>query len=791
MKEIIAKISARREVSENTHEISFDIESGIFDFIAGQYVQVGVPKLLYPDIKGNVRNFSISSSPQNLNTISVVLRGSESGFKRTILELSIGSEVMLYGPYGIFKLPEQPKIPIVFLAGGVGISPFMSMIRYATEKHTDVPIHLLYANSKPERVTYLAELDELAKQNKNFKLHMKYGYIDIGFITDNIETRDSQKWYLAGPPAFVHNMYYILHELSVKDENIITEEMSGYDGGVRINKSTVPKNDLIQKNTGIPFLESSDVLSTTIFDMLTRTALIAVTDTNGILTQANDYFIQISQYSRKELIGQDHRILSSGYHSESFYENGWDILQKGKVWRSEIKNRAKDGTLYWVDSTISPVFGVKGEITSFVAVLFLVTDKKIVEENLYKKTQSLEQLVVDMKTRESELEDAKKATLNLLEDLDEEKNIVEQRVKERTADIEHEKEKLHLVTKNMTDAAILLDGEGAVIFANEKLFDIIKGDNMHDTSPIILKNLFNYFKNVDIQDAFQKCIKGETFCLSEVDVDGKIYKFYFNCLVTVFSENQNDGCFILISDITETKLLERSKSELVAIASHQLRTPLTAIRGNVEMLIDESYGGLNDQQHELLNDIEISSIRLISMVNDMLDITKIEQGKLDLVCEEVNINHLITSISEDLSDYARRRTVEIVSKISGEFIVQGDKKRIRHIFQNLIDNAIKYSKKTGTVDISAHANKDYIEIVIKDNGIGIPKSEQPRLFNRFYRASNTVNITGSGTGLGLYIVRSIINQMGGDIRLESEENVGTTFFVNIPKQCAIPKKNLT
>lgn len=782
MKEIIAKISKRSEVSENTHEIFFDIESDVFNFTAGQYIQICIPKLLYPDIKGNVRNFSICSSPNILNTISIVFRASLSGFKKTLLDLPVGSQVILRGPFGNFRLQESLKTDIVFLAGGVGISPFMSMIRFAIENHSGVHMLLFYANSKVERATFTAELEELAKQNSNFTLYLKYGYLNANFLKEKIGSFNHKKWYVAGPPAFTQNMYYILHEFGIIDEDILLETMSDYDSGL-LKSNIAPK---VFTDARIPY--DSNELATSLLKVLERTALIVTLALDGIITQVNDYYLQVSHYSREDVVGKDDRFFRTEYHPQSFYKDIWDTIQKGNVWRGEIKNKAKDGSIYWADASIAPIFGERGEITSFIAVLFVITDKKIAEEKLYKKTQSLEQLVVDMKERERELEDAKRATLNLLEDLDEEKNIVEQRVKERTADIEHEKEKLHLVTKNMTDAAILLDGDGAVIFANEKLFDIITGDIIHDTSSTILKKLFDYFKNVDIQDAFQKCIKGEAVCLPEVDVDGKIYKFYFNCLVTVFSENQQDGCFILISDITEAKLLERSKSELVAIASHQLRTPLTAIRGNVEMLIDESYGGLNDQQHELLNDIEISSIRLISMVNDMLDITKIEQGKLDFVCEEVNINHLITSICEDLADYARRRTVEITSKISGESVVYGDKRRIRHIFQNLIDNAIKYSKKMGTVDISAHANKDYIEIVIKDDGIGIPKSEQSRLFNRFYRASNTVNITGSGTGLGLYIVRSIINQMGGDIRLESEENVGTTFFVNIPKQCAVPKK---
>ena len=793
MKEITAKISTRNEVAKDTYEISFQINKGSFDFIAGQYVEVMIPKLLYPDIKGAIRNFSISSSPNNHDSFTIVFRASESGFKRTLLKLPIGSEVVIRGPLGVFKLLEDIQKNVVFLAGGIGVSPFMSMIRFAMEKHIDISMTLLYANSKLERATYVHELEVCAEQNKNFQLHTTYGRIDIPFLRENITGEFTEKkWYIAGPPAFVHSAYYLLRELEIKEENIVIEEMSGYDGGVhRFDEVTLAKRDMTQKNTDDFLLEDSDMLSTTVIDVFSRSALLATTDITGRITRANDYFLQVSQYSREELIGQNHRILKSGYHSQSFYNDMWDTIKKGKVWRGEIKNKAKDGSTYWVDSSIAPIFGERGEIVNYLAVRFLITDKKVAQEELQKKARALENLVEEMKVREQELEKAKMATLNVLEDLDEEKKVIEQRVIERTADIQHEKEKLHQVTKNMNGGAILLDSTGEIIFANERAYELIGITDEHRELTTILDSIFDYFKDTDIKNSFKKCISGETFRIPEAEVNGRIYELFFHCLgdVNVNGVQQSDGCFFLISDITDTKLLERSKSELVAIASHQLRTPLTAIRGNVEMLIDESYGTLNVQQHELLSDIEISSTRLIGMVNDMLDITKIEQGKLDMVYEEVNIKSIIDSICLDLSDYANRRSVTITAHLADTLLVQSDKKRVRHVFQNLIDNAIKYSKKPGTLDITAHSNGSYIELVFKDNGIGIPKNEQSRLFGRFYRASNTVNITGSGTGLGLYIVRSIVIQLGGTIRLESEENTGSTFFVSLPIKYITEKKN--
>ena len=298
--------------------------------------------------------------------------------------------------------------------------------------------------------------------------------------------------------------------------------------------------------------------------------------------------------------------------------------------------------------------------------------------------------------------------------------------------------------------------------------------------PNLLDEIFTYFKGTNFSDSLTRCLKGEVFTLGELETQGKIFEIFFNNL-QVKSDGKDDvNYFVLMTDITGAKLLERSKSELVAVASHQLRTPLTAVRGNIEMLIDESYGPLNAEQRELLSDVDVSTARLIGMVNDMLDITKIERGSLDMVLENVSIKDTVNSICSDLADYAKRRGVAIEINIADNTIVYGDKSRVRQVMQNLIDNAIKYSKGTGMLHISGNVEGKFVKIALKDNGQGIPKIEQSKIFNRFYRASNVKNNSSSGSGLGLYIVRSIVEQLHGSISFESEENSGTTFFVSLP-----------
>lgn len=390
--------------------------------------------------------------------------------------------------------------------------------------------------------------------------------------------------------------------------------------------------------------------------------------------------------------------------------------------------------------------------------------------------------------RNADLEKAQMATANLLEDLEEEKHAVERKVLDRTEDLERERQKLLQVTENMKGGGILLDTARNVIFTNRVARNLL-GEPVGNKN-FKIEVFFEFFKNKKIQEYFERCVAGESFNVPEIEGQGKVYEIFFHYLQSSNDDVKDaEGYFILMFDITDAKLLERSKSELVAVASHQLRTPLTAMRGNVEMLVDESYGPLNKEQHELLSDIDISTIRLITMVNDMLDITKIEKDDLEMSLENINVKEILDSILSDLSDYASRHQFKIICHgLSDTATVYADKMRIRQVIQNLVDNAIKYSRHPGQLNITFNDADQFIQLAFKDNGIGVPVIEQGKLFGRFYRASNTAKTSSSGSGLGLYIVRSIVRQLGGDIWFESEENVGTSFFVTFPKQPISTKK---
>lgn len=228
IKKLQLPILSQKIIAEKTCEISFSLAGRNFDFTAGQHIRAGALKLLHADLKGASRVFSVASSPNDKSRISIAFRDSGSGFKRTLMELSIGSLVNIDGPFGYFALPKSAANPLVFIAGGIGITPMISMIRFATEKNLPHKITLLYANRSRESAAYLRGLDALSKQNPHFAVINKFGPLDAEFIQESIKNIEKSLWYIAGPPPMVAEAKNILFQLGVSDDKIYPEEFFGY-----------------------------------------------------------------------------------------------------------------------------------------------------------------------------------------------------------------------------------------------------------------------------------------------------------------------------------------------------------------------------------------------------------------------------------------------------------------------------------------------------------------------------------------------------------------------------------
>lgn len=219
----------RKYIAEGTLELALKRPEN-FNFHAGQYLQLRVPKLIYRDSRGASRVLSIASSPTDKERIVIAYRDTGSGFKQTLRESQIGSEVRIEGPHGFPLLPRQPHRPIVLIAGGIGITPFMSMLRFVTDRDEESrpEITLLYVNRNQRGAAYLEELKHIEKKDARLTVRTKFGIIDEDFILKSVKNRDQCIWYIVGPPLMVDSVGRALDVIGVDSSCIHYEEFPGY-----------------------------------------------------------------------------------------------------------------------------------------------------------------------------------------------------------------------------------------------------------------------------------------------------------------------------------------------------------------------------------------------------------------------------------------------------------------------------------------------------------------------------------------------------------------------------------
>lgn len=240
---------------------------------------------------------------------------------------------------------------------------------------------------------------------------------------------------------------------------------------------------------------------------------------------------------------------------------------------------------------------------------------------------------------------------------------------------------------------------------------------------------------------------------------------------------------LIVKGVEQVAKLNRAKSEFIALASHQLRTPLSAIIWETEILSSKLKDGLSQRQLKGIQNIRISTKRMARLVNDLLDVTKIDQERLILRREKIDLVKIIEEIESNLATSLKSSGVNLKLSIKNhkkEALVLGDLEKIKLAVENLLSNSIKYSRKHGKIEILLKKSEGFWVFSIKDNGIGIPKSQQKQVFSKFFRSYNASRYHVEGTGLGLYIAKNVIEKSGGKIWFKSEENIGSVFSFSLP-----------
>lgn len=479
-------------------------------------------------------------------------------------------------------------------------------------------------------------------------------------------------------------------------------------------------------------LEASNTHLKDIQAALDQSTIVAITDPKGIITYVNDKFIEISKYEVEELLGKNHNILNSGYHPPEFFRELWKTIGSGKTWRGEIRNKAKDGSYYWVETTIVPFLNKKNKPYQYVSIRTDISALKTAEANL----------------KES------------LKEINEIKFALDQ-----------------------SSIIAFTDEKGIITNVNEKFCEISKYSReelVGQNHSILNSGLHSkeFFKSLWKTIGKGNVWKGE---IRNKAKDGTYY-WVHTTIVPFLNENSRPYQYLAIrNDITERKKTEEvlhrqdklaAVGQLAAGVAHEIRNPLTSMKGYTEFLqLDET----NEERQEFLSIILDEIERVNNIVEDFMVLAKPKAVEL----EEKNIIPVIKNVLSLLEFEASKRNVNIHFEYEQEIIqIECDENRLKQVFLNFVKNGIEAMPDGGDITVRASIMDSQVQISIQDTGVGIPEEKLKNIGEPFYTTKQ------NGNGLGLMVSFKIIESHNGKIYIESELNKGTTFNIILPAKTA-------
>jgi two-component system phosphate regulon sensor histidine kinase PhoR len=351
-------------------------------------------------------------------------------------------------------------------------------------------------------------------------------------------------------------------------------------------------------------------------------------------------------------------------------------------------------------------------------------------------------------------------------------------LKDKINSIRDKNTKMEAILSSVVNGIIAIDSNKNILFINpmaQQMLNITEGD-------VGGKHLLQVIRNNKIDNMIRDILENKGFEEKEITVNYPFERiFRLNSNAIRYPESDNIiGIIIIIQDITEIKKLENIRSEFVANVSHELKTPLTSIKGFVETL---KAGAIedNDTAIRFLNIIEDEADRLNRLISDILSLSVLENKKIKAIYEIINTADKIEEIVSLLQSQAVCKNINLNARVEADISkLMGDPDQFKQMLINIVDNAVKYTPEGGNIEVKAYNSGNDVIISVKDNGIGIPKEHISRLFERFYRVDKARSRNVGGTGLGLAIVKHIVMQFDGKIEVHSQIDKGTEFILSIP-----------
>jgi len=365
--------------------------------------------------------------------------------------------------------------------------------------------------------------------------------------------------------------------------------------------------------------------------------------------------------------------------------------------------------------------------------------------------------------------------------------VVDAQVAEMIIDVSQRAERLKMqlesIMKSMSEGVVTVNDDYEVVVANRSAHQLLEVDDIQVGRP-----LWESVSHEGLVFLHHEMVSGKGIISREVDYSfaGKPKTLRFKIATVKNSTDSLSGRVMLIGDITKEKEVDRMKSEFISATSHELRTPLAAIKESVMLVLDGTTGQINGEQNRFLTIAKKNIDRLTQLINDLLDISKIETGKMELKIVKCDLSELVDRIFSSMEILAREHNIILKKRMSKDLpMINCDENRVAQILINLIGNGIKFTPKDGQIEVKASrlrlaSEGDFVEISVSDTGQGIKKVNMGRLFTRFDQLDSSLTRRPGGTGLGLAICKELVEMHGGKIWVESKVGQGSSFNFTLP-----------
>ena len=526
-------------------------------------------------------------------------------------------------------------------------------------------------------------------------------------------------------------------------------------------------------------------------------SIISITDAQGNITYINNMFCDISGLSEAELIGQNHRIIKSDEHNKQFYKEMWKTISSGRVWHGEIKNKSKNGSYYWVESTIVPFLDEKGTPYQYVSMRTDITKIKNAEQEQILRQQRLQEQNTSLAilSNKEKLYLQKKTTAYniIIKQVSETLHIARTRIwlydkqtELLSSDIIYDSSNSYQTTK------LELNPDTYPKFTEAMLKERIIAATNALTNPLTKELTKTYLTPMNIKSIMTAGIYYEGICIGAICCEATDKKRQWwpedkNYITTIADfiallieqwEKQSVQDQLIIAK-ENAEMASKAKSEFLSRMSHELRTPLNAIIG-FSQLIELKPENLSNTQKDSISEILNAGRHLLGLINEVLDLSAIESGKMHVEVEPVNIYKVLHECLQLVSPLTSKKSIHIINNIpdTNSISCLADYNKLKQVLINLLSNAIKYNINDGKIFISLITEEKTTSISIEDTGYGISADKMQNLFKPFDRAGSDYQHI-EGTGIGLAISKNLLELMGGSIDCTSTVGAGSKFWITL------------